>query len=230
MLLLLWFAVLSVLSAHVEEPPQEARLNYGVIFQNAGRMAVATQKWLHTFESVFPRYQHEDIPKTDCTGVARPNCTLHDIFVTAINKLSEGLERDVLDTYAQAQSVLRTRLNIGPMDIDRLDVAGTQTDDSELRSRSRRALLPLVGDLASGLFGVTPQSEIETLARHIRKIDIMQNRAMEGRQVQAGQLVGYMQKTNVRLHHTDIKENHKFVQIFQASIESMGKSSVKCQK
>ena len=181
MLLLLWFAVLAAPTALAQEPPPEARLNYGVIFQNAERMAVATQKWLHTFELVFPRYQHEDIPKADSTGINHLNCNLHNMFITAINKLSEDLERDVLDAYARAQSVLRTRLNVGPVDVDRLDAAGTQTDDSELRSRSRRSLLPFVGDLASGLFGVATQSEIETLARHIRKIYRMQNRALEGR-------------------------------------------------
>ena len=60
-------------------------------------MAVATQRWLHTFELVFPRYEHEEIPNSDCTGVAHPNCNLHNMFVTVINKLSEGLERDPLD-------------------------------------------------------------------------------------------------------------------------------------
>ena len=225
MLLLLCFAVLAAQTALAQEPPPEARLNYGVIFQNAGRMAVATQKWLHTFELVFPRYQHEDIPKADCTGVNHPNCNLHSMFVTAINKLSEDLERDVVDAYARAQSVLRTRLNVGPVDVDRLDEVGTQTDDSELRSRSRRSLLPYVDDLASELFGVATQSEIETLASHIRKIYRMQNRALEGRRVHADQLVGFMQKTNARLLNTveAMKENHKFVQILQSSIESMGK-------
>ena len=96
------------------------------------------------------------------------------MFVTAINRLSEGLERDVLDTYEQAQSVVRTRLNVGPVHIDRLDAAGVKTDDWNLRSRSRRALLPFVGDLASGLLGIATKTKIETLAHRINQIYMMQ--------------------------------------------------------
>ena len=41
------------------------------------------------------------------------------------------------------------------------------------RSRSRRALLPFVGDIASSLFGVATANDVKTLAKHINKLYTM---------------------------------------------------------
>ena len=132
MLLLRWFAVLSAPAAVAQKSPAEVRLSYGVICQNTGRMTVATQRWLYTFQLVFPVMNAKKFPKQTAQSSRTQNCNFHNMFVTVINKLSEGLERDVLVTYAQAQSILRTRLNVSPFDNDRLEAAGTQTDYSKI--------------------------------------------------------------------------------------------------
>ena len=200
---------------------QQNHLNYGVVFRRAGKMATAMQRWAHTFELTIPDYKANPLRINQCNRDDHPNCMLRAMFTRVSNSLSEQLEGDVASSLEQARAIISTRLNVGPTSIAPDE---TTPASSDLGSRSKRALLPFVGDLASGLFGVATQGEIQSLAKHINKIYMYEKSLSLGQTAEAGIVNAYMNKTNKRITNAfkAVKFNHLDIQILKREMDNMG--------
>ncbi|XP_070182409.1 uncharacterized protein [Littorina saxatilis] len=84
---------------------------------------------------------------------------------------------------------------------------------SQFRSRSRRGLFDFVGDLASGLFGVATQGEINALKAHINKIYRYESKLERGQEAQLQLMHSYVQKTNEKVQQLfqSVNDNHKYI-------------------
>ena len=88
------------------------------------------------------------------------------------------------------------------------------------QSRFKRALFDFVGDLASGLFGVATQGEINTLKHHINNVYEHQQQLNNLQQKQMKLLHSYFQKTNTKVSnlHSAVRIDHEFLNNLNSQI------------
>ena len=82
-----------------------------------------------------------------------------------------------------------------------------------LSSRSKRSAFDFIGDLASGLFGLATQGEINSLETHINKVYQYQNKLQQNQEAQLKLMNSYMHKTNDQVHalFAAAKASHKYM-------------------
>ena len=161
----------------------EARLNHGVLFRPAGKMSLNTQKWFYTFHFHLPSLPTHRLPLLVCLPDSPPICQQHNILLSGLNLKCRLMKLMITNTKMAAKQLLGTSLSpdlpaYRPRRTTNLlfplsDPPSLLQQDSispSTQSRSKRALFDFVGDLASGLFGVATQGEINTLKHHINNV------------------------------------------------------------
>jgi hypothetical protein len=92
-------------------------------------------------------------------------------------------------------------------------LANQLSDDLVTLSRSTRGLFDFVGDLASGLFGVATQDEVNALKQHINTIYQREQESVHTNEKEYELMHSFMNKTNEDLHniYEAMQENHRIV-------------------
>ena len=120
----------------------EQRINYGVIFQKHLNIDFATDYWNHVYE--IPMHLYLDLdqkPMNECS-TKFDDCIAYKQVLIQINHIR---------SYMTSQTKLTKDL------IFKMVPQVT----TKVNGRSKRALLPFVGDIASNLFGVATEGVLE---------------------------------------------------------------------
>ena len=229
---------------------QEVRLNYGILFRPKGHMSTGVQKWRHTFQFHLPQHKFKSIPPLECVDGTHVNCDIHTVFVLAFNELADTMERDVALTETKAKDLIGTKLDVPiPTATPNVNAASRRRRSTSrvtytglffpidlpisvsrgkgrLSSRSKRSAFDFIGDLASGLFGLATQGEINSLKTHINKVYQYENKLQQNQQ---RLMNSYMHKTNDQVHalFAAAKANHKYIlkdvsNMFRQRMDSLG--------
>ena len=211
----------------------EARLNQGVLFRPAGKMSLNTQKWFHTFHFHVPSLPTHRLPLLVCLPDSPPICQQHNILLSGLNLRYRRMKLMISNTKMAAKQLLGTSLSpdlpaYRPRRTTNLlfplsDPPSLLQQDSispSTQSRSKRALFDFVGDLASGLFGVATQGEINTLKHHINNVYEHQQQLNNLQQKQMKLLHSYFQKTNTKVSnlYSAVRIDHEFLNNLNSQI------------
>lgn len=124
----------------------ENRLNYGVMLQKQIDVDFASDVWVHTFEIPF-----KILTLSKCTLNSQRYCfTLHQLTVNT-NVIRNNLKNH-LDTSKRFIYDLIPQIT------------------NPINSRSKRALLPFVGELSKSIFGVATTNNVNILAQHVNQL------------------------------------------------------------
>ena len=182
-----------------EEKRIQQRLNYGVVSKEEGQLVLSNEHWLHTFEIGIPSYVA--IPGLGTCHKDNSTCLLIAHILASVNTLR-------LETSARLNNTIETISKLIP----EAQVKG---------SRSRRSLLPFIGDLSKSLFGTATLEDINTLARHInaltkrtREMSILLTQHEEG-------LSSYITKTNYRMDNLmqGVRDNYLAINYVQSQLQ-----------
>ena len=182
-----------------EEKKLLQRLNYGVVFKEQGQLALSNEHWLHTFEIGIPSYVA--IPGLGTCHKDNSTCLLIAHILASVNTLRS-------ETSARLNNTIETISKLIP----EAQVKG---------SRSRRSLLPFIGDLSKSLFGTATIEDINTLARHInaltkrtREMSILLTQHEEG-------LSSYITKANHRMDNLlqGVRDNYLAINYVQSQLQ-----------
>ena len=124
------------------------RLNYGVVFRENGHLVLSNEHWLHTFEITIP--DAVPVPSIGTCHNDDSTCMMTAHILASLNTVRA-------ETSARLNNTIETIRKLIP--------------EAEVkRSRSRRSLLPFLGDLSKTLFGTATVEDVNTLARHINAL------------------------------------------------------------
>ena len=131
-----------------EEKKLVQRLNYGVVFREDSHLILSNEYWFHTYEITIPEYVA--IPNIGTCHKDNSTCLLIAHVLTSINTVRS-------ETAARLNSTVETIKKLVP----KLDVH---------KSRSRRSLLPFIGQFSKSLFGTATVDGVNILAKHMNAI------------------------------------------------------------
>ena len=131
-----------------EEKKLVQRLNYGVVFREDSHLILSNEYWFHTYEITIPEYVA--IPNIGTCHKDNSTCLLIAHVLTSINTVRS-------ETAARLNSTVETIKKLVP----KLEVQ---------KSRSRRSLLPFIGQFTKSLFGTATVDDVNILAKHMNAI------------------------------------------------------------
>lgn len=126
------------------------RINYGVVFKKQSFLYLASESWLHTFRI--------DLPKdVRLTRMSMCNQTIHECsslnnMLNFIHFLHDSTESQLLQTIRSIHTLV-PQSNIFK------------------ETRLSRSLLPFIGNLAKGIFGLATMGDVNLLANHINALN-----------------------------------------------------------
>ena len=175
------------------------RLNYGVVFKENGNLVLSNEHWLHTFEITIP--DAVPIPSIGTCQKDDSTCMMTAHILASLNTVRA-------ETSARLNNTIETIRKLIP--------------EAEVkRSRSRRSLLPFLGDLSKTLFGTATIEDVNTLARHINALT-KRSRTMATLLAQHEDgLSSYITKANKRMDSLmqGIKENYIAINYIQTRFQ-----------
>ena len=141
-----------LLSGTVQAANVIERPNYGILFEPAGSMQAAYNKWSHTFQLTMPSRLHVQDTVVSCPdkqGTSRHPCST---FVRALRR---------------AHAIrIRTAHSLNSLRDEIISLIPRKRLPSS-QSKSKRSLLPFIGEISRSLFGTATEEEVNTLAKHI---------------------------------------------------------------
>ncbi|CAG2213162.1 unnamed protein product [Mytilus edulis] len=169
----------------------QQRLNYGVIFQKQSNVDFATDYWTHVYE--IPMYldlQHTLVTK--CPKLAGYQCDSHNKMVSQINYMRSYMNSQIQETRSLVDKLV-PKLN------------------KTLIGKSKRSLLPFVGNIFGGLFGLATEKQLRKLATHINSLTSENNKISSALKQYGGSLTSFVTQTENRLDNAmkAIKQNHQ---------------------
>jgi hypothetical protein len=146
----------------------QQRLNYGVVFQSHTNVDFASDVWTHTFE--IPLYIHVRVTIDEMT-----KCSLRNRkYCLILHQLSDGI------------NMVRKKLKSQLTDTKNLTFNMVPELTRPLTSRSKRALLPFVGDLSRSIFGIATTGDVNKLAQHVNQLTRRENKVTRALQRYGG--------------------------------------------
>ncbi|KAK3099326.1 hypothetical protein FSP39_002667 [Pinctada imbricata] len=142
--------------ANKMEPTRESinRINYGVIFAQDNDLVLSREYWRHTFHVPIPKkFKLSAIP--ECKG--RSDCNMIKLLALQIHALHQEVLGELHETIKSVRSLVPQSKLFG-------------------KSRQGRALLPFIGTLSRGLFGLATMDDINVMAGHINAIAASTNK------------------------------------------------------
>ena len=140
-----------------------SRVNYGVLFEETGSVWAIYDFWPHTFQIPFPNLTQSETPSPNnisCAQIAPRQLEACHTMQAALQNVNEVRAKYM----SNLQQSLALAKGIMPSE---------SWNDTTSLSRSKRALLPFVGDLARALFGTATEKEVRQIAKHI---DVLEKR------------------------------------------------------
>ena len=182
-----------------EEKELVQRLNYGVVFRENGHLILSNEYWLHTYEVSIPEYV--PIPNIGTCHKDNSTCILIAHVLANVNTIRS-------ETSARLNNTIESIRELIP-------VAEAQ------KSRSRRSLLPFIGQFSKTLFGTATIDDINVLARHM---NAMTKRTRQMASILAqheNDLSSFVTKSNKRMDNLmkGIKDNNLAINYVQAQVQ-----------
>ena len=183
-----------------------SKVNYGVIFEEVGPMCAIYDYWAHTFEVPFPGLKLNKFIKSrgnrsmSCESLARNSVVSCYAMQEALNRVNEVRRRYMYNLNLS----LRLAKEVMPVE---------KWNDTSSRSRSKRSLLPFIGDISHALFGTATEKEVKQMARHIDLLEKKNTRLTETFAQYSDDLSSFMTLAN-RRHNTlrdTIQDNHQAI-------------------
>lgn len=167
------------------------RWNYGVTYIPQGIISATNDYWQHTFELPLPPATFPHIKSPTCVDTSN-DCSLVDSLLVQI----QDIQRESRITLSSIRSQI---ISLVPY---------MSLPDST--SRSKRSLLPFIGQLSKSLFGTASMGDIQLLASKILALKQRQDGILSNAQQFSGHLASYVQSTNDRIDGITegMKENH----------------------
>ena len=167
----------------------EQRLNYGTVFRDEGKMFFSNDNWKHTFalELHYPDFSTPEIPSCDCPDLKQ-----------AWQDLAH-LQNETFDYVNKSLNHINTIL--------------PNLDITPRSSRNRRSLLPFIGTISKGLFGLATTNDVQNVAKHVNAL-IRRSQALSTGFVNNNALLtSFINHTDNRLSNlfSAVKENHGFL-------------------
>lgn len=93
-------------------------------------------------------------------------------------------------------------------------------DSHVVIGHSKRALLPFIGDIGKGLFGLATQGDLEVLAQHINALTKQSNRVASALAKHGGDLSSYILQLDHRVEQMmiGIKNNHMVTKLINVKL------------
>lgn len=156
----------------------------------------SSEHWQHTFviDLKIPNFQHDDQPKCKCPEIA------------AVSKHLSSVHND-------------TMLYVDTVTNNILDMVHVS---DKLPSRRRRSLLPFVGKIASGLFGLSTSSDVQKIANNLNALHKNNDKLDASFKHQIDIMSSFMATSNERFNNaiTGLKNNHDMIVQMENSFES----------
>ena len=213
---MLWIAVL-LLTVSCSAAETVNRINYGVLFESQGSVCAVYDFWTHTFQVPFP-----DLKQSRLDRKADRNMSCEAIapkHVAACKVMEKALE-SVNDVRNQYVRNLKYSLKLAKK------VMPKESGNVTSRSRSKRALLPFIGDISRSLFGTATEKEVRQMARHIDLLQKKNERMTSAFAQYADDLSSYMTLADKR--HSNIRatldDNRQAISTLAQDFEAMTSS------
>ena len=123
--------------------PELQRLNYGVLFEAQSQIQMSKETWIHTFEVQLPE-QLNMIRLSGCNQDIKTCSVVNDVLLE-VNQIRQETELFFNYTIETKENLVPERNNI-------------------LKSRTKRSILPFIGDLSKSLFGTATVEDVQLLA------------------------------------------------------------------
>ena len=126
------------------------RLNYGVIFRQESFLHMSTESWLHTFKVELPK--KVTLSKMYFCEEIKNECNSMNNMVNFIHALHDSTESQLKETIKAIHALVPQTNYFGS-------------------KRNQRSLLPFIGSLAKGIFGLATLGDVQMLAKHINELN-----------------------------------------------------------
>lgn len=177
------------------------RVNYGVTFTFEGSLQITPEYWSHTFDL--------EVPTGEATSPARI-CKHQDEQVC--NDLHQLIHRAQLihsQCIAEFNLTLERALKLIP-----------EFNLPETKSRSKRAILPFVGDMSKSLFGTATFHDVKILAAHIAVLH-----KQDGQFTKAFQQFGNHMQSAMSSIDKRVSNSFRAIQDNHAAISELGQET-----
>ena len=174
------------------------RLNYGVMFQPKGQFKPISDYWTHTIQLVLPGYP-------DMNKYPRPCSTIKGVGTEVCQMLHSALEQSIdvqnstKETFEKfIQQIYDTMPDIGKMNED---------------SRSKRSLLPFIGQISKSIFGTATEQDVNTMLHHISILDRNAAAMANALKKETSSLSSFMSVIDNRMSGAvaEIQQNHESI-------------------
>ena len=163
------------------------RLNYGVFFRSVGQTTFVNDVWSQVFHVRLPTMNDGDLSQRV------PQCNegrlreLNAMQCRSIRKLISTAHSLYVNTTVETRETVKHIYDLLP-------------DQNFTRpSLSKRALLPFVGDIMSGLFGTASERQVAPIQNEIKRLADGFQLVVRGMEFQHRRLSGYMTLANNRM-------------------------------
>ncbi|XP_053372746.1 uncharacterized protein LOC128546347 [Mercenaria mercenaria] len=182
-----------------EESLVVQRLNYGVVFTETTDLVIACDNWLHTFEILLP--QNLDMPSLPPCRSNNQSCVIVTPVLAQLNSIRT-------ETALRLNDTLNTMLELIP-------------ETRIHKSRSKRTLLPFIGDLTKGLFGTATMEDVNIfLAKHMNKLAKMNIGLSKAFAQHEDHISSFISSADERMDNllAEIKENMLAIKFIQSDL------------
>ena len=168
--------------------PELQRLNYGVLFEAQSQIQMSKETWIHTFEVQLPE-QLNMIRLSGCNQDIKTCSVVNDVLLE-VNQIRQETELFFNYTIGTIENLVPERNNI-------------------LKFRTKRSILPFIGDLSKSLFGTATVEDVQLLAKHINVLNRLTDNVVKSVQQHEDHLSSYIQTVDDRFTNIvkGIKEN-----------------------
>ncbi|KAK3083806.1 hypothetical protein FSP39_003442 [Pinctada imbricata] len=202
------FMILLSFGSANETPEQ--RLNYGILFEPAGKLYLGQEYWIHTFEIPLPKKISLQRPLTCHANY----CKYAQHVLKMLNALHMQMMSQVNSTVHQIHSLLpQTHL--------------PKPDKFIGSSRSKRGLFDFIGKISKSLFGTATSDEVATIRRHMQLLNRNNAKIAKAMAIQEQHLSSVISNVNDRFDNVmnAVQENHQdtvaLTSLLQTSIDAM---------
>ena len=173
------------------------RLNYGVFFIPKGHFNPVSDYWAHTVQIVLPQYPDLKYYPQPCSKVESTK-EICDMLQSALIQ-SEFIHNATGETCRKLVEKVQ----------DLMPEVNLPDDDS----RSKRSLLPFIGQLSKSIFGTATVRDVEILQSHISSVIQNSNKLESAFKYQSNKLSSFMSIVDNRITNAakEIQINHKSI-------------------
>ena len=178
------------------------RPNYGVIMEPVMALNPIREYWSHMVKIDLPEIPN--IPTDNANlrqcrerNVPGMNCKVLEVIVENLMHLRNTTANMIADTAVTIKDLI------------------PETQLASSMSKTKRSLLPFLGDLASSLIGVATEADMDNLAEHIEVLENKTQRIGHLFSRQAQRMVTFMDNTDARISQAmnGIKKNQEYIHI-----------------